>query len=91
MIEQDKKSGRTIKILVALIIILTLAILIMLIGKPQIEKYLLNKQTEAYNIGRMDVINAIITQINEKGGAEIKIGNESLILVPYNPTQGQLQ
>jgi ethanolamine transporter EutH len=91
MIEQDKKTGRTIKILVSLIILLILAILVMFVGKPQAEKYILNKQIEAYNLGRIETITAIITQIQQKGGAEIVIGNESLILVPYTPTNQQLQ
>ena len=74
-----------------MLFILTLVVLLVLIvvvvyfflAKPTINGYIVEKQIEARDI----TLFAILDQVQQQGYAQITFGNQSLILVPYNPQQ----
>ncbi|MEK6760622.1 MAG: hypothetical protein AABX93_01730 [Nanoarchaeota archaeon] len=74
-----------ITIVLAILVVILLAVVIYAFAiKPAMNGYVINAQ----NTGIQYAINAILLQIQEKGYAEIPVGNQTLILVPYqNPQQ----
>jgi len=51
--------------------------------QPQFNKYAYNKQVEGANFVYLDIINKVQSQ----GYYSIPVGNQTLVLVPYVPTQ----
>lgn len=78
---QDKNSI-VIGVLVLLVIILSVLVIYAFVLKPVITGYVVGKQVEAQEI----VVNNILLQLQQNGYVEISVGNDSLILVPYQPT-----
>jgi hypothetical protein len=84
--DESKKVRRTIKILVGFIIFLLIFILFSFIIKPQFDKYVYEKQMEGANFA----ISGIVIGVQNNGYVEIPLSsNQSLVLVPYVPSQGQ--
>ena len=81
----DKKKV-LITILVAVIVILAAVIVYAFLISPGITGYVVDKQSEGVQIA----IASIVAQIQQNGFAQIPVGNETLILVPYFP-EGQTQ
>ena len=82
MADADK---RTIRILVVIIILLALVFLYVFVLKPAISGYVVNKQTDAYYRAQVDVWNNMLVQLNQNGYVQFTAGNQTLILVPYQP------
>lgn len=81
-----KKGDRRdliIGILVLVIIALILIMIYTLVLKPSITKNLAEKYNEAYNKGVENTVLYLWNTISTNGYAEVKNGNESMILVPY--------
>lgn len=76
-------------ILVGIIVILVGFVIYSFGIKPAVTDYVIDKQVEAQNF----VIEAILLQLQQTGYVQIPLGNETLILVPYQqpaaPTQVQ--
>jgi len=76
------------KFRIAIIIIIVLMVIIAgILINPQIQGYVVKKQTEAYNFAVTQMVSQMLQEIQQQGYTQINIGNNSLILVPYQPTQ----
>lgn len=75
------ENKTTIQILAGVIIVMAIVILYFLVIKPGIDKSATNNQVIGYNLA----INDILTQIQQQGYVQIPVGNQTLILVLYNP------
>ncbi|GBE19502.1 hypothetical protein BMS3Abin17_00225 [archaeon BMS3Abin17] len=83
-IKGDRKD--TIILILILIIILLLAILVYsLMIKPAFDRYILKKQAEAQKV----ILNNMLLQLEQSGYIELYKGNESFLLVKYEPLQVQ--
>ena len=69
-----EKTKVTIAILVAIIIVLASIISYTFVIKPKITGYV-----------AQDIIEAIVMRVKQDGFVQISFGNETLILVPYQP------
>lgn len=78
-----KKSNVIIIILILVIIILACVLLYFFVIRPQFFGYVFQKQIEAQNI----VISNMLMQLQQTGYVQINVGNQSLILVPYQGGQ----
>lgn len=76
-----------IKILVGVVFVLAIGILYFLVIKPQIDKAATNNQVTGYNLA----INSLLSQLQQQGYVQLTIGNQTLILVPYQSPQNTTQ
>lgn len=78
-----------IVVLVAVVVILAGIVVYAFVVKPSISGYNVQKQNEGVQIA----VNYIVAQLQQQGFVQIPIGNQTLILVPYQPPtqQGQTQ
>ena len=79
----QKRTNLTIAVLIALVAVLLAVVVYAFALKPAMNGYAVNAQ----NTGIQYTINAILLQIQQKGYAEIPVGNQTLILVPYQNPQ----
>jgi len=70
-----------ITLLVALVLILVVAYILLI--KPSFNGYVVKKQIEAKDITLLNILN----QVQQQGYAQITYGNQTLVLIPYNPQQ----
>ena len=49
------------------------------------KSIILGYSSEAYDKGINDVLNLLIIQIQQQGFAQIPVGNQTIILIPYQP------
>jgi len=76
-----------IRILVIVIIVLALVMVYFFVVQPGINKFVLNKQIEAANIVTTNIYTDMINQLQTNGYYQVNLGNQTLILVPYQPAQ----
>ena len=69
-------------LLILVIIILAGVLAYTFLVKPMINERIQQKQIDAYNLGQVDLVNAILVQIQQTGYVTIPVGNSSLTLVP---------
>ena len=81
--EIKNRGNLIVGILVAVIVVLLIIVLYGFVVKPKINGFVVSKQVEAQEI----VFKGILNQVNAQGYVELRYYNESLILVPYNPSQ----
>ncbi len=62
---------------------LGLLVLYAFVLKPALTGYTIDARNEGINL----VLTSIITQIQQQGYVQIPVGNETLILVPYQQPQ----
>lgn len=77
------ESKRIIWVLVGVIVLLALIIGYFMILKPILKNSAKDNQVTGFNLA----IQGILDQINQQGFVRITIGNQTLILVPYQPPQ----
>jgi len=82
-----KKQNLTVKILVGVVIVLVLFIAYFFVVNPGINNYVYNKQVEAANIVSDNIYGDMLTQLQNTGAYQLQVGNETLVLIPYNPQQ----
>jgi len=88
---RQNKGNMTVKILIAVIVILVLVCAFFFLIRPGINKFVSNKQIEGVNFAYGDVI----TQVQEQGYFALPLGqneageDQTLVLVPYVPPQEQ--
>ena len=84
---REKDSRKTMLwILLTITIILALALIFILAVKPGVQKYVFNKQVEAANIITNNFYTDMITQLQNQGYYQVTIGEQTIVLVPYqNP------
>lgn len=75
----DRKNTIT-WVLAVLVIILGIMVLYAFVLQPQINGYVVNAQNQGVN----HTIAYIVNQIQQQGYAQLPVGNQTLILVPYN-------
>ena len=80
-----KRDRNTIIIasLVLLVIILSIMVVYAFVISPAITGFVVGKQIEARDF----IINNMLLQLQQNGYVQIGVGNQSLILVPYQPPQ----
>jgi hypothetical protein len=84
---KDKKDV-TIRILFFGLILLTIVLLYILIFKPMINSYKTKNYNQAYSQGQIDLVSAMILQIQNQGFVNIPLNqNQSIVLIPYVPQQ----
>ncbi len=81
----DKKKV-LITFLIAIIVVMAVILVYMFLIRPGVTGYAVDRQSEGIEFA----IATIISQIQQNGFAQIPVGNETLILVPYIP-EGQIQ
>lgn len=64
-------------------LILVLVLIYIMLVRPGFNGYVVNKQLEARDL----TLIAILNQVQQQGFAQISFGNQTLLLVPYNPNQ----
>ena len=70
-------------VLAIIVVILALVMIYAFIIQPAVSGYSVQKQTEGVQIA----INSILSQLQQNGFVQIPIGNQTLILVPYQAPQ----
>ncbi len=81
------KTSILIAVLVVVIVILAGIMVYAFVVKPKVAGYAIQKQNE----GVQAAVSYIITQLQQNGFVQIPIGNQTLILVPYQPPQASQQ
>ena len=76
------KTAVLITVLVLVIVILAGVMLYAFVVKPKISGYTIQKQSEGVQIA----VNYILTQLQQYGFVQIQVGNETVVLVPYQGT-----
>ena len=66
-------------ILVSLAVIIALALILFLVAKPALDKYVVKKQVEV----QIFILQDMVYQLQNTGAYQITLGNETLVLVPY--------
>jgi len=75
------KTNVLITVLIAVIVILAGVMVYAFLVKPKISGYNVQKQSEGVQIA----VNYILAQLQQNGFVQIQMGNQTLILVPYQP------
>ncbi|MAG07215.1 hypothetical protein CMI46_00155 [Candidatus Pacearchaeota archaeon] len=68
-------------IALVVIIVLALALVYLTVVSPQIQGYVISKQAQAQE----NVVNAILNMVDQQGYVAIGDGENSVVLVKYNP------
>lgn len=71
--------------LVLVIVILVAVVVFSFWIKPTFDGYVVQKQVDAQALVYQDIIN----QIQQNGFFQMRAGNQTLLLAPFNPQQGQ--
>ena len=83
------KSKPIIRILVLIIVLLALVILYAFVVKPAVTGYAINNLQEGYVQGyqqaQVDLLNNIVTQLQQAGNAQIPVGENQVLVL-----QGQI-
>lgn len=87
MRDNKDKSKRTVLILSIVIAVLVIAMVYLFIARPMIQTHQDNLRVEGVNYA----VSSILASIQSQGYVEIPVGNQTLILVPYVPSQAQNQ
>lgn len=77
------KTGVLIGVLIFVIAVLLLIVIYAFVVKPAIINYQVTNQNQGINYA----VGTIIQQIQQNGYAQIPVGNQTLILVPLQPSQ----
>ena len=82
------RTNVLITVLVLVIVILAGVLIFSFMVKPAYKGYVVEKQTEGYQIGYQTAINDIVLQVQQNRFVQIPVGgNQSLFLAPVNPQQ----
>ena len=76
-----------ISILIIVIILLLGIVLYSLVIKPNINGYIVSKQSEAYNQGIQDAVTFMVREIDQRGFTQITLQDRTIILAPVQPPQ----
>ena len=80
----ERESNRIlIAVLIILVAVLGGMVLYSFALKPAISGYVVNAQNQGVNLA----VASIVSQIQQQGYVQLTIGNNTLILVPYQPPQ----
>jgi uncharacterized protein YpmB len=89
--DENRKYRRLIWILGTIVVIMALVFAYFFLFQPMRQKFILEKQTEAQIATYNFIIQDMISQIQQTGVYQVPIGNQTLILIPYQPQQGAQQ
>lgn len=85
---EERRKNILILVLTLVVIILALAVIYAFVVTPAVSGYSVQKQNEGVQIA----INSILLQLQQNGYVQIPVGNQTLILVPYQrPVQQPAQ
>lgn len=76
-----KPRNKLVFVLVAVIVVLALLVLYAFAIRPAVSGYTINAQNEGINYA----LSSIVSQVQQNGYAQIPVGNQTLVLVPYSP------
>jgi len=77
------EAQKAVKILIGVIVLLVLIMGYFFIVKPMINNSAENNKVIGFNLA----ITGILQQLQQQGYVQLTIGNQTLILVPYQPPQ----
>ena len=84
MLEKEKNPRTLVIVLIGVVIVLALLVVYALIIKPSINGFAVKLQNE----GVTYTLDAIVSQVQQNGYVQIPVGNQTLVLVPYQPKAG---
>jgi hypothetical protein len=89
------KEKQTRVVMWALILIILALVLVMVyafVVRPSITGYVSNQQMVGYQYGQIDLLNGILSQLQQSGYVEIPAGqNQTVFLMPFDPQMLQQQ
>ncbi len=81
------RTALLIGFLVLVIVILVAVVIFSFWIKPTFNGYVVQKQIDAQGL----VFANIISQVQQQGFVQIQVGNQTLLLAPFNPQAQQAQ
>ena len=79
------KMALLVGFLTLVILILVTVVVFSFWVKPAFNGYVVKKQVEAQNL----ILSNIVLQVQQNGIVQIPVGNQTLLLAPFNPQQAQ--
>jgi hypothetical protein len=86
-----KRYKLTIRILAIVVVVFALVMAYFFLIRPLTNNYIVEKQTEAQIATYNFIVNDMIAQLQQNGYYQLPIGNETLILVPWQEPQQQVE
>ena len=80
-------ADKKFTIAISIIVVLAIALLYMTVVSPRIQGYIINKQAQAQE----GVVQAILQIIDQQGYVALGDGEDSVVLVKYQPPEAQAQ
>lgn len=77
------KTKIVMALLIFAVIVLAGIVVYAFVVQPSISGYAVERQSEGY----VFAVNSILTQIQQNGFAQITVGNQTIYLAPFDPTQ----
>ena len=88
----DRSTKTVMWIMLTVILVLLLFIAYTFLIRPAYTGFVTDQQIAGYQVGYQQVVNDLITQLQQTGYVQLNIGNQTIILAPVQPTtQPQVQ
>ena len=81
----ENKTGLLVGFLILVIVILIAVVVFSFWVKPAFNGYVVQKQVDAQALVYQDIVN----QVQQNGFFQMRVGNQTLLLAPFNPQQEQ--
>ena len=81
----DRSTKTVIWIMLVVILVLLLFIGYVFLVKPAYTGFVADQQITGYQIGYQQVVNNMLTQLQQTGYVQLNVGNQTIILAPIQP------
>ena len=81
-------ANRTVLLIGFLVLVIVILVSVVVFSfwiKPTFSGYVVQKQVDAQSLVYQDILN----QVQQNGFFQMRAGNQTLLLAPFNPQQGQ--
>lgn len=78
----DRSTKTVIWIMLIVILVLLLFIGYVFLVKPAYTGFVTNQQIAGYQVGYQQVVNNMLTQLQQTGYVQLNVGNQTIILAP---------
>ena len=82
--EKDKAKV-LVTVLTLLVVVLGMLVVYAFVLRPAMSGYIVKSQ----NDGAMALISYMVSQIQQQGNTQIPVGNQTLVLIPYQSPQSE--
>jgi len=82
MRSETDRMRLVVRILIAVVVLLAIIVLYLAVFQAQYNNFVAQKQTEGINLF---ISNYLIPQLQQQGYVSLRIGNQTLYLVPIQP------